>query len=114
MWSYIDKADIPRGSGLTATDKQMTKVQHDVKILYVAVNLSLVILMFTFRHFESHYEVHHHSSFFPKSEEFLLSPSIIMSVNPQSSIIGQLLASSEDSCSQSKRSKQNDAVQVNA
>ena len=65
-----------------------------------------------FRPFESHYEVHHHFSLSSAGEEFLASPSTIMPVDPHSCVIDQLLESSEDKCLQSKRSKQNRAIQV--
>ena len=80
--------------------------------IYIAVHLLLLNLKFTFRPFESHYEVHRHFSLSTTGEEFLLSPSTIMSVNPHSYIIDQLLASSQDTSLQTKRSKQNRSVQV--
>ena len=106
----VDKTNIPWGSGLTVNNIQITSSAW-CKVIYIAVHLSLLTLEFTFRPFESHYEVHRHFSLSSTGEEFLLSPSAIMSVNPHSSIIDQLLAS-KDTSLQPKRNKQNRAVQV--
>jgi len=108
----VDKTDIPWGSDLIVNDTQMTSSAWS-KVICVAVHLSFLNLEFTFRPFESHYEVHRHFSLSTTGEEFLLSPSSTMSVNPHSCIVDRLLiASSEDSCMQSKKSKQSRAVQV--
>ena len=107
----VDKTDIPWGSGLTANNTQMTCLAW-CKLIYFSVHLSLLTLEFMFRPFESHYEVHRHFSLSSAGEEFLASPSTTMSVDLHSCVIDQLLASSEDKCLQSKRSKQNCAIQV--
>lgn len=108
----VEKTGIPWGSGLTVGDTQMTSSAW-CKVICIAVHLSLLSLKFTFRPLESHYEVHRHFSLSTAGEKFLLSPSTIMSVNPHSCIVDQLLAaSSDDTCLQLKKSKQSRAVKV--
>ena len=79
------------------------------KILYVAVHLNFVDLDFTFRPFESHYEVHRKYVLSSHGQEFLQVPCTVMSVDPHACVIEKLLGVVPRS---SKRCSQNRGKQV--
>jgi len=74
------------------------------KILYVAVHLNFVDLDFTFRPFESHYEVHRKYVLSSHGQEFSQVPCTVMSVYPHACVIEKLLGVVQGS---SKRCSQN-------
>ena len=56
------------------------------KILYVAVHLGFLDLSFTFRPFDSHYEVHRRYVLSQSGESFISTPHSVVSVSPYSNI----------------------------
>ena len=56
------------------------------KILYVAVHLELLDLSFTFRPFDSNYEVHQKYVLSKSGESFISTPHSVISVSPYSNI----------------------------
>ena len=76
--------------GVSGNGIKMSKsVCH--KILYVAVNLNLVDLDFTFRPFENHYEMHRKYLLSSSGIECLQDLRAVMSVDPHACIVEKLL-----------------------
>ena len=61
------------------------------KVLYGAVHLCFLDLLFIFRPFDSHYEVHWRYVIATLGENFLTNPYTVMSVDPHSSVTDALL-----------------------
>ena len=107
----IDEECIPWGCGTVVKDMHMSSYSW-CKVLYVAVHLCLLNLSFTFRAFENHYEVHRRYVLSPKGEEFIVKPISVMSLNPSSTTIDRILASTQDITTQTKKSTQARGTQV--
>ena len=74
------------GCGTSILGNRMSPLQWH-KIIYVAVHLGFLDLLFNFRPFDSHYEVHRRYIVSPSGDEFYSSPRAIMSPDPRSTII---------------------------
>jgi len=81
------------------------------KVLFAAVYLGFLDLVFNFRPFDSHYEVHHQYIVSTLGNEFYSSPKAVMSPDPRSTIIDVVLGLVQKS--PFSKSTQNRAVQLN-
>lgn len=97
------------GRGMLIQGNRMSKPQWH-KVLYVAVHLDYLDLLFNFRPFDSHYEVHRRYVVSSLGNEFNSSPDAIMSPDPHSTIVDVALGLVQKS-SYSK-SIQNQGVQL--
>ena len=74
------------GCGTSILGNRMSQLQWH-KIIYVAVHLGYLDLLFNFRPFDSHYEVHRRYIVSSLGNEFYSSPKAIMSPDPRSTIV---------------------------
>jgi len=85
MVDLLDSNDPCWGCGVMVKGLKMSQsVWH--KILYVAVHLGFINLSFTFRPFDSHYEVHRRYVLSKSGESFISLPQSVASVSPYSNI----------------------------
>ena len=74
------------GCGTSFLGNRMSRLQWH-KIIYVAVYLGYLDLLFNFRPFDSHYEVHRRYIVSSLGNEFYSSAKAIMSPDPSSTIV---------------------------
>ena len=70
--------------GMCSNGKGIKDVTVYVMILYVAVYLELLDFSFTFRSFDSHYEVHQRYVLSKSGESFISTPHSVVSLSPYS------------------------------
>ena len=86
MVDLLDNNDSCWGCGAMVKGLRMSQYMWH-KILYVAVHLGFLHLSFTFRPFDSHYEVHQRYVLSKSGELFIRTPhSVVVSVSPNSNI----------------------------
>ena len=85
MVDLLDNNDSCWGCGVMVKGLKMSQSMWH-KILYVAVHLELLDLSFTFRPFDSHYEVHRRYVLSKSGESFISTPHSVVSVSPYSYI----------------------------
>ena len=83
------------------------------KLIYVGVHPGLLKLSFTFCPFENHYEVHCRYLIAPPGEEFVTNPTVVMSMDPCSTIVDAVLVQNENVSLQQKKATQSRESQIN-
>ena len=78
MVDLLDNNDLCWGCGVMVKGLKMSQSMWR-KILYVAVHLELLDLSFTFRPFDSHYEVHQRYVLSKSGESFISIPYSVVS-----------------------------------
>ena len=107
----IDVDSIPWGCGTVVKGVNMSSNAW-CKLIYVCVHLGLFNLVFVFRPFENHYEVHRRYLIAPPGEEFLVNPTTVMSMDPCSSTVDIIMIHSEDASLQRKKTSQSRGSQI--
>ena len=108
---FVDDESIPWGCDTVIKGVNMSNNAW-CKLIYVGVHLGLLDLSFIFCPFENQYEVHHRYSISSAGEEFLLNPTLVMSLDPCSTAIDIILINSKDVALPSKKSIQNRRSQI--
>lgn len=101
----IDAESIPWGCGTVIKGVNMSNNAW-CKLIYVGVHLGLLNLSFMFRPFENHYKVHRRYLIAPPGEEFVINPTVVMSMDPCSTTVDAVLVQSEDVSLQRKKATQ--------
>ena len=85
MVDLLDNNESCWGYGVIIKGLKMSQSMWH-KILYVAVHLEVLDLSFTFRPFDSNYEVHQKYVLSKSGESFISTPHSVISVSPYSNI----------------------------
>ena len=64
-------------------------------LIYVSVHIGLLDMMFDFRPYDSHHEVHRRYFLSSSGEVYISNPHAVMSVDPQSNVIDVLIGTVE-------------------
>ena len=90
----IEADDSCWGSGLYMNELRVSK-QAWHKVIYVSVYMGLLDMMFDFRPYDNHHEVHRRYFLSLSGEEYVSNPYTVMSVDPQSNVVDVMLGAVE-------------------